>query len=158
MPTPNRQSDAPDSRPIGPPTRHDQYGVYWQAMVDQVATEADRSGRVKRMSFRWRELPDLHLVVSMFIADDKGHIGIFITGPERQDPALTRAMLEPHARQLEDCLNAPFIAKDSASRFFIKRTEGSILNPDHVPRLIEWHTRQADLYEATLRSVLGARS
>lgn len=138
--------------PTGPALR-DAWKSFWEAMIEQVPGEGERSKQATGHSFRWRHVPTVdRLVISMFL-DDKW-VGIFVRDEEDEQNVSMRRYLEPNAERLRGALRAPLIEKDP--RFlFVKRENGDFTDPAQQVHLIKWLAQERERYETTLRQILG---
>lgn len=130
--------------------------AFWQAFVDRLPGERDRSGDASRSSNRYRVLPDLGFRISMYIASggDNGNFGIFYGPLHGGDPVALGERLRPHTEALSAALGARFTGSNP-SHYFPLWTEGDFKDEVQWDRIIRWLAEKADLYEQTARRILG---
>lgn len=100
----------------------------------------------------WHILPDLALVVALFLAQNE--VGVYIRGLRGVDKSETAARLEPYTDSLAVALDA----QAGGSYLFKKSRQGNYVDPSTRGLLIDWLHETASHYEASLRAVLGART
>lgn len=128
--------------------RHD----FWHAFVERVPGELERSGPAAYTSNRWRVLDDPACIISMYAAS--GYVGIFIRAPHYGSHEDMREMLASKADLIEARLGVPMT--DSDRYFFGSDLRGDYNDPAQRDGLIDWLAQKADLYERTIREVLGS--
>lgn len=98
---------------------------------------------------RWRVLEDLELVVAAFLSNK--YVGVFIRGRRGVSTETIYAKLEPYKDELTTCLKA-----DMGSQFlFASRCFEDTTNQAHWNRLTDWLHYQMNIYETTLRELMG---
>jgi len=125
--------------------------AFWTAYVSRVEGELARNGEAKGTSNRWRVIPELDLIVSMYVA--VGQIGLFVRGPHRSLGAeLTRDFLALHADAITERLGVPM---GDGQYFFGTSRGGDYNDAQERDQLIDWLHEKAELYERTMMDVLG---
>lgn len=126
--------------------------TFWTAFVNRIDGELERNGAAKSTSNRWRVIPELDLVISMFVSTSN-KVGIFVRGMHGAAGELVRDQLVVHDQAITERLNVPI--GDGADYFFILKKQGDFNNKQEQDALIDWFNEKADLYERTLKDILG---
>lgn len=122
--------------------------AFWQAYIDRLAGELERGGPATAQSNRRHELPEVGVAISLMTAI--GKIGIFFTAPRGVKFATTAQKLEA----FEDTITAKLGVPCREGSWY-QEVKGDYKDPAQWDELIEWLSARADLYEQTIRAVLG---
>lgn len=126
---------------------------FWQAFVDSVPGELERSGPALYVSNRWRELPEYGVVISLMLAKRK--IGIFYRSRRGGDFEELRQRLSEKADELATKLG---VSAGLAGTGFYLDAPGDYTDPAQRDQLIKWLAEKADLYETTYKQVFDKES
>lgn len=119
---------------------------FWQAFIDHIPGELERSGPAQALSNRWREMPDHGVVISLMLS--KGKIGIFYRNGRGLDFAELHQRLLPRADEIAQKLGLPVERVDTG--FYLDRP-GDYADPEQRDQLINWMAEKADLYERVFK-------
>lgn len=122
--------------------------AFWEHFVARHPSEGADYGP-DATSNRWRMLPSLGVVVSLYVAQK--NVGIFIRGERGADQTQYESILEAHLVKLEQSLGVP--PKDNLS--FGKSATFDTSDRGNWDRMADWLHQQSELYVETLKSVLG---
>lgn len=125
---------------------------FW-AVLDKRHPE-ERSRRVMRMSFFWqRGLPELGLVVTMYVSPDKNRCGVFLGRNERLGATDVSGRLKPYAARINEALGLdPALA--SAEFPFVSCWQVNCFAEDNWPAMADWLVTEASRFERALRQIL----
>ena len=124
---------------------------FWQAFIEKVPGELERSGPAQSVSNRWRELPDQGVAISLMLA--KTNVGVFYRMHRGGNFEILRAKLLEHADEFARILGIP---ADAAGQGFFFRVPGDYTDPSQRDQIITWLSEKADLYERAFTEVFGS--
>ena len=81
--------------PIGE-TQGERCKAFWEHLIARYPIEANYSKPTK-LAYRWREIPELRLVVAQYISFAENQVGVFIRGERSVAPAAVHSRLKPFA-------------------------------------------------------------
>lgn len=122
---------------------------FWQAYVNQVPGELERSGKAAYLSNRWRIIDNPPIVISLYVATNS--VGIFLRAPYNGSHEEARELLASKAEVLSEKLGVPMSSHDKY--FFGDQKKGNYTDSNQRGALIEWLAEKADLYENIVRQV-----
>jgi hypothetical protein len=125
--------------------------AFWTAFVDRIPGERELGGPAQYTPNRWRVLPDLKLIISMYLA--KGKVGLFIRGPHRSSHEDTKELFRQNEAELTRQLGVPMGNSDWA--FFASELVGDYNDPAQRDSLIDWLDRTASHCEQVAVAVFG---
>jgi hypothetical protein len=142
MPQPHSASEFPHNR-------------FWAVLEGRHPEERGR--RAMRMAFFWqRGLPELQLVITMYVSPDKNRCGVFLGRNERLGATDVAARMAPHACRLNEVLGLdPSVS--SAEFPFVSRWQVNCFAEDNWPAMADWLVTEASRFERTLRTTLAAQ-
>lgn len=121
---------------------------FWTAFLTRYPEEVSH-GAANADSYRWHVLPDLELVIVIYLAQDE--VGVYVRGLRAVDDAVIAARLEPIADRLAQQLDA-----SPNGRFMFKKAKkGDAMDPNARGSLMNWLNTTAQHYDTTLHAVLG---
>ncbi len=131
-------------------------GRFWAVL--EARHPEERARRVMRMRFFWqRGLPELDLVVTMYVSPDKDRCGVFLGRNERAGATAVAQRLQPHADGINRALGLD--SRLSSVEFpFVSSWQVNCFAEDNWPAMADWLVTEASRYERVLRSLLGDRS
>lgn len=124
---------------------------FWQAFVERVPNELERSGSAQFTSNRWRIVENAPVIISMYLSADS--IGIFIRAPHNGSHEEMRELVVSNADLLSAKLGVPMGNHDKY--FFVDAIKGNYTEASQRNKLIDWLAEKADLYEKVLGEVLS---
>ena len=93
---------------------------FWEHLISRHPIEWSYA-KPNKLLYRWREIPDLRLVVVQYIG--KRHIGVFVRGERGVAHSAVRDRLKPFGKELQKAVRAkPFF---DSKFFFNKQEEGT---------------------------------
>lgn len=128
---------------------------FWAVLQERHPVE--RARRVMNTPFFWqRHLPDLDLVVTMFVAPDKNRCGVFLGENGKLGIASVEKRLAGHADEINAALGL-----DPEASFpgfpFVSRWNVNCYAEDNWPAMVDWLVTEASRYERALREILAER-
>lgn len=128
---------------------------FWQAMIDRIPHEGERSKQATGHSYRHRPIEGVNgIMISMFLDDKNKRVGVFVRDPKDEQNSRLIPRLQPLADVLESELKRPLIEKDKRFLFVI-REDGDFKDQTKRAQLIKWLADTSDRYEQVFREVLG---
>lgn len=124
---------------------------FWQAFIDRVPGEFERSGPAQAVSNRWRELPDQGIVISLMLAKQK--VGVFYRMHRGGDFEELRQKLVERADEFAARLAMPAAAAEMG---FYLEVPADYTDLAQREKLIQWLAEKADLYELAFKEILGS--
>ena len=126
---------------------------FWAVLEDRHPEERGR--RVKRLPFFWqRGLPELDLVVTMYLAPHKNACGVFLGRNEKLGAIDVSKRLRPYASRINEALGLdPSLS--SAEFPFVSRWQVNCFAEDNWPAMSDWLVIEASRFERVLRDILG---
>ena len=128
---------------------------FWAVLEERHPQERGR--RVMRMAFFWqRGLPELQLVITMYVAPDKNGCGVFLGRNERLGAAGVHERMRPYATRLVAALGLdPSLS--SAEFPFVSRWQVNCFAEDNWPAMADWLVTEASRFERVLRTILATQ-
>jgi hypothetical protein len=126
---------------------------FWAVLEKRHPGGRDR--RVMRMAYFWqRGLPELALVITMYVSPDKNRCGVFLGRNERLGAIDVAGRLRPHAVRIEEALDLdPSLS--SAEFPFVSCWQVNCFAEDNWPAMADWLVTEASRFEGCLRELLG---
>lgn len=126
--------------------------AFWTHYVTRFPHELKHE-EAKGVSSRWRILPPLDLVISIYLGKDE--VGIFVRGPEKNANGQDVVDgLFPHAEQLTKRLGVIW-RRSERGYFFVNTYPADTANRELWDELADWLHQEADRYEIALTEILG---
>jgi len=125
---------------------------FWAVLEERHPEERDH--RAMLMPFFWqRALPDLNLVITMFVAPTENCCGVFLGRNENIGAVEVVERLRPFAERLNRELGLdPLI---SSGEFpFMSRWNVNCYAEDNWPPMVDWLVTEASRYERALRAII----
>jgi hypothetical protein len=122
---------------------------FWDAYVNQVPGELERSGPASYLANRGRIIENPPGLLSMYLSANS--VGIYLRAPYGGSHEEMREMLVSNAAILTEKLSVPMTNSDKY--FFGDQKKGDYTDPAQRVALIEWLAGKADFYENVLREV-----
>ncbi|WP_323796643.1 hypothetical protein [Nisaea sp.] len=119
---------------------------YWAHLIDRYPGEAQLGHA--RTSSRWLSFPELGLIVTQFVGQDK--IGVFIRGPRAGDRESTVITLETNRDQLDKTIGVPFEDGGKTNYFYMQTLSINGRDPKNWDRMADWHHEMTEKYRAGL--------
>jgi hypothetical protein len=126
---------------------------FWLYYLSRFPHETQH-GAAGGTSSRWRSLRDLDLVISIYIAQKE--VGVYVRGLRDVANPEIYELLMPQSEQLSLATGAKFGNPDG-KHFFVSRCLGKTTERGDWDRLTDWLHSTSDVYEATLRRLLGGK-
>ena len=128
---------------------------FWAVLEERHPEERDR--RVMRMAFFWqRGLPELQLVITMYVSPDKNRCGVFLGRNERLGATDVAARMRPCASRLNEALGLdPSLS--SVEFPFVSRWQVNCFAEDNWPAMADWLVTEASRFERVLRTTPAAQ-
>jgi Outer membrane receptor for ferrienterochelin and colicins len=125
---------------------------FWAVLEERHPEECAR--RAMLMPFFWqRALPDLNLVITMFVAPTENCCGVFLGRNARVGAVGIAQRLRPFAEQLNRKLGLdPSISSDEFP--FLSRWHVNCFAEDNWPAMVDWLVTEASRYERALRAIM----
>lgn len=121
---------------------------FWRVLEERHPEQ--RAKRAAKSKFYWqRALPSLSLVVTMYVAPDKGRCGVFLGRNEKLGAIDVVERLRPHAARLCEILKLdPMVS--SAEFPFMSEWQVNCFAADNWPAMTDWLTTEASRFERAL--------
>lgn len=129
---------------------------FW-AVLDERHPE-ERSRRVMNPPFFWhRHVPDLALVITMFVSPDTDRCGVFLGTNRKVGAVNISKRMSPHAARINATLALD--PADSSEEFpFVSRWNVNCYAEDNWPPMVDWMVTEASRYERVLGRILADRT
>ena len=129
---------------------------FW-AVLEQRHPE-ERGRRAMRMPYFWqRGLPELALVITMYVSPDKNRCGVFLGRNERLGASGVSERLRPHARRINEELGLdPSLG--SAEFPFVSQWQVNCFAEDNWPAMADLLVTEASRFERCLLSLLESKT
>lgn len=125
--------------------------AFWDHLIARYPDEA-KYARPTKHPYRWREIPELRLVVVQYISYDFDRAGVFIRGEKAVAPTVVEDRLRAVAAALGKRLGRKLIP---GTRYFFNASRTfRAKNSQHWDRIADWLHKNADAYELALRQVM----
>lgn len=122
---------------------------FWRLYLERHADAAAQGIRVSGASNMVLEVVPQKLFLGRYIASQTS--GIYVRGPQRQDPAETEAILAPHRNRLETDLSASFANGDGW--FFMSTTPHPLKDTAGWPTAVDFLHERTQAYLSALAHV-----
>lgn len=73
---------------------------FWEHLIARHPLEASYSKSTKH-AYRWRQIPELRLIVAQYVSFAKNQVGVFVRGERLVASAAVHSRLEPFADGLQ---------------------------------------------------------
>jgi hypothetical protein len=125
---------------------------FWEHLIARHPLEANYTKPTK-LAYRWREIPELRLVVAQYISSFAGNqVGVFIRGERSIAPTAVHGRLKPFANKLQKALRSKLFA--DTRYFFHKSKEFQTQDTTKWDGMADWLHNNANTYELSLRRVM----
>lgn len=122
--------------------------AFWKHLVDRYP-EMRADGAPDRNSSRWRQLPEIGLVVSYFQAEDG--VGVFVRGPRGSNRDEILARLLDREQELEERIGHPIGRRPDFP--FSHRFSARINDEENWPAMADWLQQEVARVAAILEDV-----
>jgi hypothetical protein len=126
--------------------------AFWTHFTNRWPDELSH-GEPNRMSSRWRKPAIRGFVVAQFLSEDA--VGVFIRGERSVSWEATGAALKPFESRLQTVLGEPIT---DGEFYFNRSLRLDTHDRGYWDRMSDWLHEQADVYVATLKTVLGEQA
>lgn len=108
--------------------------------------------------FFWhRHVPELKLVITMFVSPDRNRCGIFVGSNRKVGAVNVAERLRPHVDAINAALGLnPSISTDEFP--FLRRWNVNCYAEDNWPAMADWLVTEAARYEHALKDILKDRA
>ncbi|MER9397489.1 hypothetical protein NKI46_05035 [Mesorhizobium sp. M0615] len=121
---------------------------FWKVLEERHPQERGR--RAAKSKFYWqRSLPQVDLVVTMYVSPDKDRCGVFLGRNEKLGAVDVAERLRPHAVRLSEILKLD-PAVSSAEFPFMSEWQVNCFAADNWPAMTDWLTTEASRFERAL--------
>jgi len=129
---------------------------FWTVLEERHPEERHR--RVMRLPFFWqRGLPELDLVLTMYLTPHRNACGVFLGRNERLGATGISERLEPHASRINEALGLD-PSRSSPEFPFVSRWRVNCFAEDNWPAMVDWLVTEASRFERVLRDILRERA
>jgi hypothetical protein len=125
--------------------------AFWEHLIARHAIEANYSKPTK-LAYRWREIPELRLIVGQYISFAKNQVGVFIRGERSVAPAAVHSRLNPFANTLQKALRRELIS--NTKYFFHRGKDFQTEDTAKWDEMADWLHKNANAYQDALRRVM----
>ena len=101
---------------------------------------------------RWREIPELRLVVAQYISLAGNEVGVFIRGERSVASAAVYSNLKPFASRLEKALRRELLS--DTKYFFHKGKKFQTEDAAKWDEMADWLHKNANAYQDALRRIM----
>jgi hypothetical protein len=129
--------------------------AFWEHLITRYPDEAGYAKATKR-PYRWREIPELRLVVVQYVSHDIDRAGLFIRGEKAVAPRAVEDRLRPVAGYLGKKLGQKL--KPGATYFFNVSRSFPGTKGKQRDRMANWLHKSANRYELALRQAMKGLS
>jgi len=131
--------------------------TFWEFLISRHPIEEEYA-RSTGHAYRWRSVPELHLVVAQFVSQHG--VGVFVRGEKGANRDEVEHRLLPHAERLKKAVGVDeFFVVDRgmppSKYFFQKFKDFDSSTRKNWGRMADWLHREADAYEVALRRVMA---
>ena len=130
-------------------TRGERCKLFWEHLIARHPIEWSYAKPTK-LAYRWREIPELRLVITQYVSFSTSSVGVFIRGERGTALSIVRGRLKPFVKELKKALR-------SELDFFGKRKNFDTDDVAKWDAMADWLHRQADAYEDALRRTMRRR-
>jgi len=131
-------------------------GRFWAVL--EARHPEERARRVMRMRFFWqRGLPELDLVLTLYVSPDKDRCGVFLGRNEKLGAVNVAGRLQPLASRIFETLKLD--PKFSTPEFpFVSLWQVNCFAEDNWPAMIDWMVTEASRLEVVVTALLDAET
>jgi len=132
-------------------SRGDRCKSFWEHLIARYPLEASYS-KPTRHAYRWREIPELRLVVAQYVSFGKNQVGVFVRGERSVAPVAVHNRLKPFADGLQRALRRELFS--DTKYFFHKGKEFQTEDTVKWDKMAEWLHKNANVYQDALRRIM----
>jgi hypothetical protein len=103
-------------------------------------------------AYRWREIPELRLVVALYVSFAKNQVGVFVRGERSVAPAAVHSRLKPFANRLQKALRRELF--HDTKYLFQKSKEFQTQVTAQWDDMALWLHKNANAYQDVLRRIM----
>jgi hypothetical protein len=125
-------------------TQGERCKYFWEHLIARHPQEASYS-KPTELAYRWREIPELRLVVAQYISVAKNQVGVFIRGERGVASATVYSRLKPFASRLEKALKRELF---SDAKYFLHK--GKKFHTEDTAKwdeMADWLHKNANAYQ-----------
>jgi thioesterase domain-containing protein len=124
---------------------------FWDHLIARHSLEASYSKPTKH-AYRWREIPELRLVVAQYVSFAKNQVGVFVRGERSVAPAAVYGRLKPFASGLQKALRCELFS--DTKYFFHKGKKFQTQDTAQWDEMAAWLHKNANAYQDALRRII----
>ncbi|WP_187971071.1 hypothetical protein [Aquibium microcysteis] len=129
---------------------------FWALLEERHPEEKARQAR--SVALHWhRGLPDLDLVITLYVSPSKNRCGVFLGRNEKLGAVDVAERLRPHAARLNEVLGLD-PADSTEKEPFVTFWSVNCHAEDNWPAMVDWMVTEASRYEAALQDILRERT
>ena len=132
-------------------TQGERCKAFWEHLIDRYPLEASYSKPTKH-AYRWREIPELRLVVAQYVSLAKNQVGVFVRGERSVAPAAVHSRLKPFADGLQKALRRELYP--DTKYFFHKGKQFQTEDTTKWDEMADWLHKNANAYQDALRRIM----
>lgn len=132
-------------------TQGERCKAFWQHLIARHPLEANYSKPTKH-AYRWREIPELRLVVAQYVSFAKNQVGVFVRGERSAAPAAVHSRLKAFADGLQKALRRELFP--DTKYFFHKSKEFKMEDTAKWDEMADWLHKNANAYQDALRRTM----
>jgi hypothetical protein len=132
-------------------TRGERCKSFWEHFIARHPLEAHYSKPTKH-PYRWREIPELRLVVAQYISFAANQVGVFIRGERSIAAEAVHSRLKPFASGLQKALRRELFS--DTKYFFHKGKEFQAEDTTKRDEMADWLHKYANAYQDALRRIM----
>jgi hypothetical protein len=125
---------------------------FWEYLITRHPLEASYS-RPTKLPYRWRELPELNLVVVQYISFAGNQVGVFIRGERGTAPAAVHSRLKRYANELRKALRRELVR--DTKYFFHKSKNLQAEDAAKWDQIADWLHKNTNAYQDALRRIMS---
>ncbi len=132
-------------------TQGERCKAFWEHLIARHPLEASYSKPTKH-AYRWREIPELRLVVAQYVSLAKNQVGVFVRGERSVAPAAVHSRLKPFADGLQKALRREL--HPDTKYFFHKGKQFQTEDTAKWDEMADWLHKNANAYQDALRRIM----
>lgn len=133
-------------------TRGERCQLFWEHLIARHPQEANYAKPTK-LAYRWREIPELRLVVVQYISLAGSQVGVFIRGERSVGSAAVYSRLKPFAGRLEKTLRCKLFP--DTKYFLLKSKIFQMEDMAKWDKMADWLHKNANACQEALRRIMG---